>query len=208
MQKIEPNEDLRIRRTRQLLQKAMVELTVEKGFDAITVRDITERAQVNRSTFYRHYLDKVDLLDKYMEEVYAMTSVPEIPPDQDEDLKKGVPRGLLSMLLHVQDNADFYRVMLGPNGDPAFADRFRYNTKKRFTFLVDAGHFPVDPDGPPVDLRLSYVAYAGVCAIVWWLDNHHKHTPEQLARWMSQLSTASMGLMLQTAIIPEIPVET
>ncbi|HEX2906841.1 MAG TPA: TetR family transcriptional regulator, partial [Phototrophicaceae bacterium] len=65
MQKLTENEDLRVRRTRKLLQQALIELTVEKGFAAVTVRDITERAMVNRSTFYRHYLDKYELLDQY-----------------------------------------------------------------------------------------------------------------------------------------------
>jgi len=60
-------EDLRVRRTRKLLQRAFIELTIEKGFADVTVRDIAERAMVNRSTFYRHYLDKYDLLSQYIE---------------------------------------------------------------------------------------------------------------------------------------------
>lgn len=60
-QKSETTEDLRVLRTRKLLQQAFIELTVEKGFATLTVRDITKRAMVNRSTFYRHYLDKYDL---------------------------------------------------------------------------------------------------------------------------------------------------
>lgn len=63
--KSEANEDLRVRRSRKLLQQAFIELTVEKGFANLTVRDVTERAMVNRSTFYRHYLDKYDLLEQY-----------------------------------------------------------------------------------------------------------------------------------------------
>ncbi len=70
VQKSEVIEDLRVRRTRKLLQQAFIELTVEKGFAALTVRDITERAMVNRSTFYRHYLDKYDLLEEYLNEIY------------------------------------------------------------------------------------------------------------------------------------------
>ena len=68
MHKYEAIEDLRVRRTRKLLQQAFLECTIEKGFAALTVRDITERAMVNRSTFYRHYLDKYDLLEQYINE--------------------------------------------------------------------------------------------------------------------------------------------
>ncbi|MBA3872687.1 MAG: TetR family transcriptional regulator, partial [Anaerolineae bacterium] len=65
-QKLLQQEDVRIQRTRQLLQQALIDLTVEMGFAPITVRDITQRARVNRSTFYRYYLDKYDLLNQYI----------------------------------------------------------------------------------------------------------------------------------------------
>src|ERR1700694_4636655 len=60
--------DLRIRRTHKFLQEAMIELIAEKGFDALTVGDIAERAMINRATFYRHYQDKYDLVAKIFEE--------------------------------------------------------------------------------------------------------------------------------------------
>ena len=63
----EEQTDLRIRRTHKFLQEAMIELVIEKGFDAITVGDIAERAMINRATFYRHYQDKYDLVAKIFE---------------------------------------------------------------------------------------------------------------------------------------------
>jgi AcrR family transcriptional regulator len=65
-------EDLRVRRTRKLISDALIDLTKEKGFAAVTVRDIAERAGINRATFYRHYQDKFDLLDRYAEAVYEL----------------------------------------------------------------------------------------------------------------------------------------
>jgi AcrR family transcriptional regulator len=55
--------DPRIRRTRQLLQEALTTLMQTKGFDDISVQDISETATVNRATFYDHYTDKYSLLD-------------------------------------------------------------------------------------------------------------------------------------------------
>ncbi|MET9024736.1 TetR/AcrR family transcriptional regulator [Nocardia sp. NPDC004168] len=54
--------DRRVRRTRASLHRALIELMVEGAYDRITVRDILERADVGRSTFYTHYRDKDDLL--------------------------------------------------------------------------------------------------------------------------------------------------
>jgi AcrR family transcriptional regulator len=55
--------DPRVKRTRQLLQQAFMELIHEKSFEAITVQDIAERSTLNRATFYAHYEDKYALLD-------------------------------------------------------------------------------------------------------------------------------------------------
>ena len=56
--------DPRVKRTRALIQQAFHELLAEKGFQSITVQDLTERAEVNRATFYAHYADKYALLDE------------------------------------------------------------------------------------------------------------------------------------------------
>lgn len=54
--------DRRVKRTQQALQDALVELMLEKGFEATTIADIAERANVGRSTFYAHFADKEALL--------------------------------------------------------------------------------------------------------------------------------------------------
>lgn len=64
-----PNEDRRIIRTKEAIRNALVALIEEKGFDALSVKDITAKANINRGTFYLHYKDKFDLLDKTLEEV-------------------------------------------------------------------------------------------------------------------------------------------
>lgn len=55
--------DPRVKRTRNLIQQAFRELLTEKGFQAMTVQDITDRAEINRATFYAHFADKYALLD-------------------------------------------------------------------------------------------------------------------------------------------------
>ena len=60
--------DRRVQRTRRLLQDALMALSTERGFDAVTVGDIAERANVNRATFYRHYQDKYGLVDEMFQQ--------------------------------------------------------------------------------------------------------------------------------------------
>jgi len=65
--------DLRVKKTRMTLQKAFMELMSERDFQSITVRDITERAMVNRATFYDHFVDKYALMYSGIREWFANT---------------------------------------------------------------------------------------------------------------------------------------
>lgn len=70
-------EDPRVLRTRQLIREAFRDLLQKKGFDAITIKDIAQRATVNRATFYAHYEDKYALLEEITEQAFR-----EMIPDQ------------------------------------------------------------------------------------------------------------------------------
>ena len=197
MQNTGESEDLRVRRTRKMLQQALIDLTVEKGFNTITVRDITERAMVNRSTFYRHYLDKYDLLNQYMDEVYELiANAPPTPPNPDPNAPE-LPNGLMALLRHIQSFADFYRVMLGSKGDAVFIQRFRQNIEKRFRFLLANAGVKQDPNNAPIEMRLSFISCADIGAILWWLENDQPCSLAQLAIWLGKLSSASAGFNLR-----------
>lgn len=72
--------DRRVQRTRQLLQDAFIEVVREKGFTATSIHDVTERANVNRGTFYIHYTDKYALLDTIIRERFQQHLASELPP--------------------------------------------------------------------------------------------------------------------------------
>jgi AcrR family transcriptional regulator len=71
--------DPRVKRTRQLLYQALFALWQEKGFRAITVQDITERATINRATFYAHFADKFALLDSSIRERFQQVLTQSLP---------------------------------------------------------------------------------------------------------------------------------
>ena len=73
--------DLRVRRTRMMIEKAFSELLLEKGFQSITVQDITERAMVNRATFYDHYIDKYALFEHGMRTWFQQTLQSKLPAE-------------------------------------------------------------------------------------------------------------------------------
>jgi AcrR family transcriptional regulator len=196
-------EDLRVRRTRKLLQDALIELTIEKGFSAVTVRDIAQRAMVNRATFYRHYLDKYDLLNKYMDDLYAMLDAPDEPALEGRTgvgIPEEPPPGLVRMLEHVQARADFYRAMLGKKGDPEFAQRIRQYIEKRMRASLPAVAAQDQLNQPSFDLCLKYISSGGVGAIQWWLENDLPYSPRQMAALAVQLSMADVRFFLELAV--------
>lgn len=65
---MEENTDLRTIRTRKFIIDSFIDLIEKKEFNSITISDITKGAMINRATFYRHFLDKYDLLEKVIKE--------------------------------------------------------------------------------------------------------------------------------------------
>ena len=188
MQKLDGVEDLRVRRTRKLLQQALIEGTVEKGFAALTVRDITRRAMVNRSTFYRHYLDKYDLLEQHLNEIYEVLEEGGII---GEGRNAGIiDEGIIELFKQIQQFPDFYRVMLGAQADAFLSQRFRQQTQQRVLayFHQTFPEAASDPDTPPLDLKFTTLASVGCSALGWWLEQERPSTPEQFAHWLRQLS--------------------
>lgn len=205
MEKTEQTEDLRVRRTRKTLQEALIALTIEKGFAAVTVRDITERAMVNRSTFYRHYLDKYELLDQYMADVNAMMSEYDSSSEDNGLVMHGPSAGLIALLKHVQQFGAFYRVMLGQKGDPAFTEQFRQNTARRFRTALENTLAKTTPNAPPTDLKLNYISCASIGALMWWVENGDTCSAEQLATWLGQFVMATMSVGLSGPGLPDAP---
>ena len=83
------NYDRRVIRTKKEIKETFISLLEEKNFEKISVRDLTERAGINRGTFYLHYLDKYDLLDKLEGELFAKIQaiIDELPFTNHPDME-------------------------------------------------------------------------------------------------------------------------
>ncbi|WP_280260729.1 TetR/AcrR family transcriptional regulator [Nocardia abscessus] len=101
--------DRRVRRTRALLHRALIELMVERAYDRITVRDILDRADVGRSTFYAHYRDKDDLLLRSSTD-YLRAAMTAAETDDDAAELLAPVRTLFQL---AADHPDIYRALLG-----------------------------------------------------------------------------------------------
>lgn len=189
-QKQSTNQDLRVKRTRKMLRDAMIALAIQKGFATVTINDIVELAMVNRATFYRHYQDKYDLVESYLDELYdELHAVPAAAPTPGEPNPQ-----LVKLFEHIRDNASFYRAMLGPQGYSGFGERIRRLTEATLNVRWQA-MMPVDRrPGMPLPMVLSYLSHASYGALVWWLEGGMTYSPEQMARWLFQLTLAAFQM--------------
>jgi AcrR family transcriptional regulator len=175
--------DRRVLRTRQLLRDSLIALILEKGYDAVTIQDITDRANLGRATFYLHYKDKDELLLSMMEEIQQQVIERTAPLSAGSFLAEGKPPSLLAFQ-HAEENADFYRAMLGESGLAGVMSRYRQSGAARVQAQIE----PLLPDSPvPLEILSNYVMGALNALLVWWLENDRPYPAEYMATLFHQL---------------------
>src|SRR5260370_17274595 len=107
--------NLRVRRTQKLLREALIELIEERGFEALTVGELTSRALVSRAAFYRNYQDKYDLVEQIFEEAMSalLNAVGEIGPEHP-------PEMCVTFFEHIAASKPLYRPLLRTHASPSF----------------------------------------------------------------------------------------
>lgn len=110
-------EDRRIKRTKRFLSMALVELLAEKPVNEITVKELTERSDVNRATFYRHYRDIYDMLRQMEQELFGefTAALEQEPPPENE---AALERLYCRILRFVADRAGALRNSFRPERGP------------------------------------------------------------------------------------------
>ena len=183
-------EDRRVRRTRKLLADALVSLVLEKGYDAITIKDITDYADVAHATFYRHYRDKDELLmQKLGEIVEEITGFTREPSLQDSE-------GYL-IFKHAHENHALYRILLGSPG----ALRVRQSIQKTIADDLLNTCPPIhSPENTliPGEIAAYHIAGSLLLLIEWWLHHDMPYPPHRMGKIYEQLvRNVTFDTMLQ-----------
>ena len=168
--------DARVRRTRDALGDALVELMQEKPFDSITVQDVLDRAQVGRSTFYSHFSDKDDLLmsdaDEFFEGIAMALSVHGDKSDRVFPVKE--------FFMHISDAKQFVDALkssgkMHENLELA-QGHFARGIERRFKELPKGARIPESERA----IRAFANAGALISLLTWWIDRGMKETPEEM----------------------------
>ena len=184
-QKLDP----RVVRTRKLLQEAFIELVGEKGYWDLTIQDITDRATLNRVTFYLHYDNKEDLLVQTTNHILDELMQRVEPPREGASTREVVLQALATNFQVFADYADFMKAMLGKDGVWSFIFAMQdYHYQASLKALKNREQFnPENEQEIQIIIRHMHSAFMGV--LQWWFANDMSLTREELAQIVYKIYT-------------------
>jgi AcrR family transcriptional regulator len=164
--------DRRVRRTQKALARALIALTLEKGYETITIREITDRAEVGYATFFRHYHDKdallKDVLDVVLDDLTTLLQTPMNDTNHEES-------GTL-IFRYVQEHNEVVHVLLSSGRSSAMARR-----------IIEAGiqsvfqqNVPLPKSLVPPEIAAYHLVTATIALLQWWVENQMPYPPERM----------------------------
>ena len=184
--------DRRVERSQQLIREALLSLIREKGFEALTVQEIIDRANVGRATFYAHFDNKDDLLVSGFEDLRAS-----LKARQREALSRGrtiedrVFGFSQDVFAHTNEYRDVFRVMVGKRSGTTVerllhklvADLVREDVRES----VDA-----ERNAVPAEALVQFIAGALFGMLMWWLDDKAKLSATEINALFRRLAIPAL----------------
>lgn len=177
--------DRRVARTKAAIYQALNDLMLEKKYSNITIQDIIDRANVGRTTFYSHFMDKDELLYSCIETVFEsfheqMTQ--NVLPEQNYHFI-----GITTLFTHIQKNEHLIIGILSSESGKWLIDKFRsYWDKKIESYLLEClpkGKQPI----VPINMLTNYISGTLMELIRWWMKMEKRFTPEQMENYFKLL---------------------
>ena len=184
--------DRRSQRTHRLLAGALVALLVEHRYAELTVQDILDRADIGRTTFYRHYWDKDDLLASEMERVLDVLSRQANAGTPD----RALPLPSFELFQHLHERHALYRALVRGQA----IDVILTTVTTRLREQIEQ-HWRQTLAKPIDDLSVQVTAQSVVGTFVtllqWWMENDMPLSPAQMEAYFHQLTFPGVQAVLQ-----------
>nr|WP_290443430.1 TetR/AcrR family transcriptional regulator C-terminal domain-containing protein [Sporolactobacillus kofuensis] len=161
-------------------------MLLSKSFNEITVKDIAKAAKIGRGTFYLHYVDKYDLLEKVIDEGLEATIDKFHPSDYlsgENVMSERITQFILKLFTHFRENERFFRAMLFNEGIPMFRNRMqqrflnKFHREMELLGLPDKGTDPTTMEILPI-----FVSTGMIGLVAWWFENHMRIPEKDMAR--------------------------
>lgn len=166
-------EDRRVARTRRLLKAALIELIDEQPYEQITIRDITDRADIGYATFFRHY----DGVDDLMLEIFTgiIEELESLPDKHGEDYFE--QEGYL-LFEHVSKNRSLYRGILDSH---TFTRKLRDHIRNTVQKHLDDHAEEISSSPIPIEIAAQHMVSSLLGLIDWWLAEDAPYSLERMA---------------------------
>ncbi|NDJ36058.1 MAG: TetR/AcrR family transcriptional regulator [Chloroflexi bacterium] len=175
----------RKRRTRRRITRAVIELVLEKGYDTVTIDDITERADVGRGTFYVHFHNKEDAVWGAQYDGFK-----ELEIELEASYEPGSPRNLyrawLAIFTYAGDHRDLFDVLLSGKGSAMLTERVESFLVERTLTGIREGVYDFNTDLPDRFVA-EYAVGALTRVLSWWLQ-HDDAPPAAMADLMYRMT--------------------
>lgn len=178
------DNDCRVIRTKALIQKGLTQLAKQKSINKITVKELTDLIGINRGTFYLHYQDIYSLVESVKREIFE--SFNEMMSNVTSNMAIKDPVEILEQFcIFIKNNSQVIVMLLGKNGDAAFADGLgTIINDKCFTVISEI--FP-NADTQIYDHAYNYCKYGTVGLIGCWLKDYPDWEPRKVAEFWAKL---------------------
>lgn len=176
--------DRRVRRTKALLLQGLIRLMSEKDVKDISVKELSDLADINRGTFYLHYNDVYDLLNKVEEELFQeFNEILERDLTAESSLPVISRPVLLDLFIFLDHNRALAKVLIGPHGDMSFVNRLKELVKEKLRMLMANAEQAVEY----FDYFYSFMVSGCIGVIECWLNQQSPASPEEIASYCSAL---------------------
>ena len=189
--------DRRVMRTKRALHQALMELILEKRYDKITIQDIIDRANVGRSTFYAHFLDKEDLLVKGFA-VFSNELNDHLQTSAHEGEEGDHVLHSLIFFRHANVHHELYKAMLEGGGGDVLLEAARAHLKEDIQNHLDRLLPQTIEAELPMPVITSFLAGAMLSVLVWWLDAERPYSPEEINCMFQKLAMDGVRNLLNS----------
>ncbi len=192
--------DRRVSRTRRQLREALMALILERGYSAVTIEDITEKADLGRTTFYLHYRDKEELLVESLEAIASdlKSQIAGMFGDGPEGWRNRTHPVSIAFN-HAAENRDLYRIILKGEVGSRATSRMRdiiHEAAVEF-FIRRMGGRTIENPEMPLDVVAGYFASAMLGFITWWLEKDLPYSGDEAADFFVNLFFRGAGNALE-----------
>jgi AcrR family transcriptional regulator len=189
--------DRRVQRTLKDLREGLLALMVERGYEALTVQDILDRAGVGRATFYEHFRGKDDLLRRSLEPLREHLRE-EWKLAAQGAKEAGAELGfVLPFLRHVDSHRALYRATVGRESWAIVHGEIKRMLTEFAAEAMAGGRGAARDGGPGRDLGRGlfpqYVSGALMAVVVWWLDGRVKASAEEMNEAFVKMTAAALA---------------